>query len=118
MALLTEENAAEYLPLLVTDGSKHLQMVIDPGVLKSSHLDDGQVRSPIRPPDFPQGRALGQLTLELLDLVLSDSHIPKPVSFQSGQSTILHGRDMTYRRGRSCDMGSSFCQGSLLKKNP
>lgn len=36
MALLTEENAAEYLPLLITDRSKQLRTVIDPDVLGST----------------------------------------------------------------------------------
>jgi hypothetical protein len=45
MALLTKENAAEYLPLLITDHSKQLRTVIDPEVLERyCHLDDGQVQ--------------------------------------------------------------------------
>ena len=43
MALLTEENAAEYLLFLVTDHSRQLLTVIDPDVLgKYCHLADGQ----------------------------------------------------------------------------
>jgi hypothetical protein len=39
MALLTEENVAEYLPLFVTDHSNQLRTVIDPDVLgKHCHL--------------------------------------------------------------------------------
>jgi hypothetical protein len=85
MALLTEENVAEYLPLLVTDHSNQLRTVIDPDVLgKYCHLADGQVQQtpPVRPPYSAMG-ALSQLPLELLDLVLSDLDIQSLYHFRA-----------------------------------
>jgi hypothetical protein len=85
MALLTEENAVEYLPLLITDHSKQLQTVIDPDVLgKYCHLGGEQAKQtpPIQPPYSTMG-ALSQLPLELLHLVLSDLDIQSLYHFKA-----------------------------------
>ena len=85
MVLLTEENAAEYLPLLTKDRSEQLRTVIDPDVLdKYCHLNNwpSQQTPPTRLPYSTMG-ALTRLPAELLGLVLSDLDIQSLYHFRA-----------------------------------